>query len=93
MEMVDREAEGSDSLEVSRILRRPPPSICDRPVLQGFYADALDRRRHGLRGSVRSLLERAQRTSFPKKLIPDYSRVSRTRKRVNSVRAAVTTPC
>jgi hypothetical protein len=62
MEMVDREAEGSDSLEVctpslssSRSQRRPstPPGVVvPFFLLSGLYVDALNRRWHGLRAGL-----------------------------------------
>lgn len=52
MEMVDREAEGSDSLEV-RTASSPSsitkPTVVVVLLFAGFHVDALDCRRYGLR--------------------------------------------
>lgn len=47
MEMVDREAEGSDSLEVREIDARV--ESCPLMLVAGLHANAFDRRRHWLR--------------------------------------------
>lgn len=47
MEMVDREAEGSDSLEV-RVLKNPSCFRFSDLSIKGVHDDALDSRRNGL---------------------------------------------
>lgn len=51
--MIDREAEGSDSLEVrSRLIGLLHSSVLNWAVIAGIYAHALDSRRHWLRSWI-----------------------------------------